>query len=151
MSCELQASGATSRSRDDPVTVRRTGGRLAEMALDRSAVWPYDERGEPREFLYARYGNPTAAEAERALGALEGGSALLFPSGTGAITALVLWLSKPGDTIALAAGCYFGTSVAFKALEKWGLRYVEFDQTGEPPAGADLVWVEAPSNPNLTM
>jgi cystathionine gamma-synthase len=121
------------------------------MSLDRSAVWPYDERGEPREFLYARYGNPTVAEAERELGALEGGSALLFPSGTGAITALVLWLAKPGDTIALAAGCYFGTGVAFQALEKWGLRYVEFDQTGVPPAEADLVWVEAPSNPNLTM
>jgi cystathionine gamma-synthase len=121
------------------------------MALDRSAVWPYDERGEPREFLYARYGNPTVADAERALGTLEGGTALLFPSGTGAITALALWLAKPGDAIALAAGCYFGTSVAFQALAKWGLRYVEFDQTGEPPADADLVWVEAPSNPNLTM
>jgi cystathionine gamma-synthase len=28
---------------------------------------------------------------------------------------------------------------------------VLFDQTGPPPAGADLVWVEAPSNPLLTM
>jgi cystathionine gamma-synthase len=31
------------------------------------------------------------------------------------------------------------------------VRNVEFDQTDAPPADADLVWVEAPSNPFLTM
>ena len=36
-------------------------------------------------------------------------------------------------------------------LGRWGLRHVEFDQTGPPPDGADLVWLEAPSNPFLTM
>jgi len=55
------------------------------------------------------------------------------------------------DTVALAAGCYFGTSVTFQALAKWGLRYVEFDQTGPPPEGVQLVWLQAPSNPFLTM
>src|SRR5437870_4180744 len=119
--------------------------------LDRSTIWPYDERGEPREFYYSRYASPTVAEAERALGALEGGEALLFPSGTGAATALVLSLLSPGDTIALAAGAYFGTAVTFQTLAKWGLRYVEFDQTGPPPDGVQLVWLEAPSNPFLTM
>jgi cystathionine gamma-synthase len=120
-------------------------------ALDRSTIWPYDERGEPREFYYSRYGNPTVAAAEARLGELEGGSALLYPSGSGATTSLVLSVLKPGDTIALAAGCYFGTGVTFQALERWGLRYVEFDQTGPPPEGVQLVWVEAPSNPFLTM
>ena len=91
------------------------------------------------------------AEAEARLGELDGGTALLFPSGSGATTALVLGTLKAGDTIALAAGCYFGTSVTFKALEHWGLRYVEFDQTGPPPDDVQLVWVEAPSNPFLTM
>ena len=119
--------------------------------LDRSTIWPYDERGNPREFYYQRYGSPTVAEAEARLGELDGGSALLYPSGSGATTALVLSLLKPGDTIALAAGCYFGTGVTFQALERWGLGYVEFDQTGPPPDGVQLVWVEAPSNPFLTM
>jgi cystathionine gamma-synthase len=36
-------------------------------------------------------------------------------------------------------------------LEGWGLRLVEFDQTGAPPKDADLVWVESPSNPLLTL
>jgi cystathionine gamma-synthase len=119
--------------------------------VDRSTIWPYDDRGEPGQFYYSRYGSPTVAEAETRLGELDGGEALLFPSGSGATTALVLSLLEPGDTIALAEGCYFGTSVTFQALAKWGLRYVEFDQTGPPPDGVQLVWLEAPSNPFLTM
>jgi cystathionine gamma-synthase len=123
-------------------------------AIDRSTVWPYDEHGEPGEFVYARYAHPTGVEAERAIAELEGappGQALLFASGSAAVTALALALLQPGDTIALAAGAYFGTGVIFGELERWGLRHVEFDQTGPPPEGVQLVWVEAPSNPLLTM
>jgi cystathionine gamma-synthase len=119
--------------------------------LDRATIWPYDENGEPRAFYYSRYASPTVVDAEARLGELDGGEALLFPSGSGATTALVLSLLQPGDTIALAAGAYFGTGVTFQALAKWGLDYVEFDQTGPPPDGVQLVWLEAPSNPFLTM
>jgi cystathionine gamma-synthase len=119
--------------------------------LDRSTIWPYDKRGELREFYYQRYGSPTLAAAEVALGELDGGTALLFPSGAGATTALALSLLQPGDTIALAAGCYYGTGATFDALTRWDLRIVEFDQTGPPPDGVQLVWLEAPSNPFLTM
>ena len=38
-----------------------------------------------------------------------------------------------------------------RALEPWGLRMVEFDQTGPPPEGVDLAWLESPSNPLLTL
>jgi cystathionine gamma-synthase len=119
--------------------------------LDRATIWPYDARGEPGDFYYSRYASPTVVDAEAKLGELEGGAAVLFPSGSGATTALVLSLLKPGDTIALAEGCYFGTGVIFQALAKWGLNHVEFDQTGPPPEGVQLVWLEAPSNPFLTM
>jgi cystathionine gamma-synthase len=118
--------------------------------LDRSAIWPYQD-GEPGDFYYQRYAHPTGVEAERALGELDGGEALLFPSGSAAITALVLAELEPGQTIALAEGAYYGTGALFRALERWGLRFVEFDQAGPAPAGADLVWLEAPSNPFLTM
>ena len=118
--------------------------------IDRSAIWPYED-GEPGEFYYQRYAHPAGVEVERALAELEGGEALLFPSGSGAITALVLSELAPGQTIALAEGAYYGTAVLFRTLERWGVRFVEFDQTGTPPEGADLVWLEAPSNPFLTM
>src|SRR3989440_4789042 len=120
------------------------------MSVDRSTIWPYQD-AEPGEFYYQRYAHPTGVEAERALGELDGGHALLFPSGAGATTALVLALLSPGDTIALAEGAYFGTGVAFAQLERGGLRHLEFDQTGPPPEGVQLVWLEAPSNPFLTM
>ena len=119
--------------------------------LDRSTIWPYDEHGEPGEFYYQRYGHPSGAAAERALGELDGGHALLFSSGAGATTALVLALLEPGATIALAEGAYFGTGRLFARLGHWGLEVVEYDQTGRPPDGVQLVWTEAPSNPFLTM
>src|SRR3982750_2444582 len=119
--------------------------------LDRSTIWPYDEQGELGGFYYQRFGSPTVAAAEAALGELDGGTALLFPSGAGATTALVLSLLQPGDTIALAAGAYYGTGVTFSSLHKWGVKHIEFDQTGPPPDGVQLVWLEAPSNPFLTM
>jgi cystathionine gamma-synthase len=119
--------------------------------LDRRTVWPYDRRGQPGAFLYQRYGHPTGAAAERALGALEGGEALLFGSGTSAISACAFALLRPEATVAVAEGAYFGTAVTLRQFEPWGLRVVEFDQTGPPPEDADLVWVEAPANPVLTL
>ena len=120
-------------------------------AVDRSTLWPYDEHGEPGEYVYQRDAHPTGVAAEQALGELEGGRALLFPSGMGASTALVLTLCSPGDTVALAGGAYYGTGVLLGELERWGISYVEFDQTGPPPDGVQFVWVEAPANPMLTM
>jgi cystathionine gamma-synthase len=119
--------------------------------LDRATIWPYDEQGEQGEFSYQRFGSPTVAAAEAALGELDGGTALIFPSGAGATTALVLSLLGTGDTIAVAEGGYYGTGLTFAALAHWGLRVVEFDQTGQPPDDVQLVWLEAPTNPYLTM
>jgi cystathionine gamma-synthase len=125
----------------------RHGGPGASPPLDRSTTFAYHE---PRGAYYQRYGHTVGDEAERLLGELDGGHALLFPSGAGATTALVLSLLRSGSTIALAQGAYWGTGENFRALESWGLRFVEFDQTGPPPPDVDLVWVEAPSNPMLT-
>jgi cystathionine gamma-synthase len=118
--------------------------------IDRSTVWPYDGSGEPREFIYQRYAHPTGVEAERVLGELEGGEALLYSSGTAAGTACVMAFCRPGMTVALAEGSYFGTGVLLSQFEPWGLKIVEFDQTGPPPE-ADIVWVESPANPVLTL
>lgn len=118
--------------------------------LDRSATWPY-EHGEPGRFSYARADHPTGVACEEALGALDGGHALLYPSGMGAVTTVVLTMLPPGGTIALAEGAYYGHRVLFDHLGPWGVEVVEFDQTGAPPENADLILVEAPANPLLTM
>jgi cystathionine gamma-synthase len=121
------------------------------MTVNRRTAWPYDEDGEPGEFTYQRYAHPTGVAAEEALGALEGGDALLYSSGTAAVTACVFALCESGSTVALAEGAYFGTGVTFAQFAPWGLNVVEFDQTGPPPPAADVVWIEAPSNPVLTL
>ena len=118
--------------------------------LDRSATWPYED-GQPGRFSYARADHPTGVACEEAVGALDGGHALLYPSGMGAVTTVVLTMLRPGGTIALAEGAYYGHRVLFDHLSPWGVRAVEFDQTGPPPAGADLIFLEAPANPLLTM
>src|SRR3954452_10970890 len=134
--------------------------------VDRSTIWPYDADGEPREFFYARYGHPTGAAAEARLGELEGGDALLYASGMGAETAVLLAFAGSGTTVALAKGAYFGTSVLIRDLARWGVGLVEYDQSGAPPPAdivwvesprggppppADIVWVESPANPLLTL
>jgi cystathionine gamma-synthase len=118
--------------------------------LDRSTIWPYTD-AEPGRFFYQRYGSPTVTAAEAALSELEGGHALLFPSGAGATTALVLAVLEAGQAVAIAEDAYYGTIGTLDTLGRWGLQHVLFDQTGPPPDGVDLVWVESPSNPLLTL
>jgi cystathionine gamma-synthase len=118
--------------------------------LDRSATWRYED-GEPGRFSYARADHPTGVACEDALGALDGGLALLFPSGMGAVTTVLLTLLRPGGTLALAEGAYYGHRALLDHLAPWGVTVVEFDQTAAPPDDADLILVEAPANPLLTM
>ena len=118
--------------------------------LDRSATWPFED-GEAGRYTYARADHPTGVACEEALGRLDGGRALLFTSGTAAVTTVLLTMARPGVVVALAEGAYYGTAVLFRHLEPWGVRVVEYDQTGPPPVDAGLIWVEAPANPMLTM
>jgi cystathionine gamma-synthase len=117
--------------------------------LDRATIHPYVD-ATPGPVYYQRFAHPVALEAEALLGELDGGHALIFPSGAGATTALTLALLEPGSTIAVAEGGYWGTVGLLQGeLGRWGLNVVSFDQTGPPPA-ADLVWLEPCSNPLMT-
>jgi cystathionine gamma-synthase len=118
-------------------------------ALDRATIHPYED-GTPGPVFYQRNAHPVGLEAERVLGDLDGGRALLFPSGSAATTALILGLMRPGATVAIADGGYYGTVALMQSeLARWGLNVEVFDQTGEPP-NADLVWLEPCANPMLT-
>lgn len=122
-------------------------GRLP--GLERATIHAYED-ATPGPFYYQRMAHPVALEAERLLGELEGGHALLFPSGAGATTALVLAMLEPGATVAVADGGYWGTVGLLRdELGRWGLEVVTFDQTATPPP-ADLVWLEPCSNPLMS-
>ena len=117
--------------------------------LDRATIHPYVD-ATPGPTFYQRAAHPVGLEAERLLGELEGGHAVLFASGTGAVTSLLLAVLQPGATVAIAEGGYYGTVGLLRdELSRWGLDLVTFDQTGPPPP-ADLVWFEPCSNPMMT-
>jgi cystathionine gamma-synthase len=107
---------------------------------------------------YSRAANPTRAALERALGALEGGLGTAFASGMAATHALVTAVCSAGDHVVIPNDLYGGTYRLFdKVLSRWGLRYTMVDQSDlDAVAGAvddstRLIWVETPTNPNLTV
>ncbi len=117
--------------------------------LARATIEPYVD-GIPGPRFYQRYAHPVGLDAEHLLGELDGGRALLFPSGMAAVCSLVMATLQPGATVAVADGGYFGTVGLLRGeLDRWGVQVVGFDQTALPPP-ADLVWLEPCSNPMLT-
>jgi cystathionine gamma-synthase len=118
-------------------------------AVDRATIHAYED-ATPGPVYYQRSAHPVGLDAERVLGELDGGHALLFPSGSGATIALLLALLGPGATVAVADGGYWGTVALVEGeLARWGLNIEAFDQTGEPP-NADLVWLEPCANPMMS-
>lgn len=101
---------------------------------------------------YGRVDNPTRRRLEAAIGSLEGGDCLTFASGQAAITALLLSLLRPGDTVVLPADGYYLVRVfAGGTLRRLGVAVVLAPTAGPYPslAGVRLVLLETPSNPGL--
>jgi cystathionine gamma-synthase len=118
--------------------------------LDRSTAFGYIN-GERGDFYYQRHGHPAGVTAESLLGELDGGHALLFPSGMAAITSVFLALLQPGDRVAIAKDTYYGVSrLVSEVLRPWGLRVIEFDPTADLPDDVQLYWLETPSSALLT-
>lgn len=100
---------------------------------------------------YARGGHPTWDAFEAAVGGLEGGAALVHASGMGAISA-ALSLLPAGGTMVVPDQTYNGTSNLVADLESAGVtvrRRHASDTAGlvADLEGADLVWLESPTNP----
>ena len=122
----------------EPSTARRSGRTTSTAS-----------RGA---FYYSRYGNPTVAEAERALGELDGGDGAALPVGRRrddrararaaearrhdrARRGLLLRHGRARSRRSRAGACATSSST----------------RPAPPPDGVQLVWLEAPSNPFLTM
>jgi cystathionine gamma-synthase len=103
---------------------------------------------------YGRYGNPTWAAFEEALGSLEGGRCLSFASGL-ATVATVLDLVGQGARVVAPRHAYNGTVMQLADLEARGrvqAKLVDVTDTGGVVAAcadAALVWLESPTNPAL--
>ena len=103
---------------------------------------------------YGRYGNPTWAAFEEALGALEGGRCLAFSTGLAAVSTL-LDLVGQGKKVVAPRHAYNGSVMQLADLEARGRIAVELvdvtdtDSVVKACADAALVWVESPTNPAL--
>ncbi|MHA7124824.1 trans-sulfuration enzyme family protein [Janibacter indicus] len=103
---------------------------------------------------YARVDNPTWTPFEEAVGELEGGDALLYSSGMAAVQA-ALSLVPVGGTVVAPAAAYNGVVVTLTEAQRDGrlaVRWVDVTDSAATIAalpGADLLWLESPSNPLL--
>jgi cystathionine gamma-synthase len=103
---------------------------------------------------YGRTSNPTWEALEEVVGILEGGRALSFASGMGAISA-VLDLVPQGGVVVVSSHSYSGVAARLRDLEAAGrlsVRLVgvqESETVAAACVGADLLWVETPTNPAM--
>ncbi len=105
--------------------------------------------------VYSRNDGTPAWEAlEEVVGGLESGRAVAFASGMAAAAALFDQL-QPGAVVVLADDCYQGVAslaMGGAAKGRWSVRRLAVDDTVgwiRACAGADMVWLESPSNPLL--
>jgi len=91
---------------------------------------------------------------ETAVGQVEGGHAVAFSSGMAAVAA-VLDLLPAGARVVAPADCYFGVGELLadgQQQGRWAVDRVDLTDTAgvqAAVAGADLLWLETPSNPLL--
>jgi cystathionine gamma-synthase len=104
---------------------------------------------------YARPKNPSFAQPEALLAALEGGAeAMIFASGMAAATAVFLAL-RPGDHVVAPSVMYWGLRKWLQTYAaEWGL-VIDFVDGGSTdaiaaavqPGRTKLLWIETPANP----
>lgn len=101
-------------------------------------------------------GTPTWEALEEVVGGLESGKAVAFASGMAAIAAVFDELAA-GSVVVLPDDCYQGVAGLAKAgadKRNWSVQRVPVDDTAgwiRACNTADLIWLESPSNPLLTV
>ncbi|MFF4228749.1 cystathionine gamma-lyase [Streptomyces sp. NPDC001820] len=114
--------------------------------------------GEPTgPYTYGRDENPTWSHLERAIGELEAPGepveTVTFASGMAAISAVLFSQLKAGDSVVLPSDGYQALPLVRERLEAYGVE-VRTAPTGDDAQlsvldGAQLLWIETPSNPGL--
>jgi cystathionine gamma-synthase len=109
------------------------------------------------ERIYTRdTGSPGWEALEEIIGGLEGGEAISYSSGMAAVAAVFDQLDS-GARVVLPDDCYHGVSELARSGERkgqWRVQRLSVEDTDAWIAAAkdaDLLWLESPSNPLLTV
>ncbi|MBY6019169.1 cystathionine gamma-synthase [Ferrimonas balearica] len=121
-----------------------------------STNYTFEDFGQPRQYDYARSGNPTRSALADALAKLEGGAgAVVTATGMAAVT-LATSLLGPEDLLVVPHDCYGGSYRLFTSqANKGAFKLAVVDQGDETALaealakGPKMVWLETPSNPLL--
>ena len=126
-----------------PWTVAVHAGRGEGLALNAPLV----PASSLRDHTYAREdGSPGWAPFEQAIGALEGGTAVAFASGMGAAAAIVQALPAGARVVGPERG-YAWTRSLLARIDHVTVDTSDTEATLRAAEGADLLWLESPSNP----
>ena len=127
------------------------------FVVDRQVGFSANNLADDTPWMYTRWGNPTTAELERRLSALEKAEATIaFASGMAATTALLFHVLGKGDHLVIANTNYPGTAeFARETLTRYGVDVTAVDTVDLANVRdamrpeTKLVWIETPSNPLL--
>ena len=151
----LAVRGGLSRSGFDETAeaIYATSGFVYSSAAEAEAAFA----GDVDRYIYGRYGNPTVSTFEERLRLMEGAEACLATaSGMAAVYAALASQLSAGDRL-VASRALFGscTVIVTEILPRFGVESVlvdgtDLDQWCDALApGADVVFLETPSNPGL--
>ncbi len=115
--------------------------------------------GEEEGYIYTRLGNPTVQVLEKRIAELEGAeSGLAFSSGMGAISAVLIALTKANDHVLCSSGlygCTFGLLMMMK--EKYNMTVDFSDFTSKEEIRSQIkketacIYIETPINPTMQL
>lgn len=113
--------------------------------------------GESEHCAYTRLGNPTQRVLQKKLAILEGGEeCLVYGSGMGAISAMIMSLAKAGDHVITGRVLYGCTDDLFsKRLTHYGIEFSFVDSTDAKNVekaikkNTKLIFLETPANPTM--
>lgn len=126
-----------------------------------ASTYVQDRPGQLRDgYEYGRCANPTTNAFAGAIAALEGArNGFAFPSGMSAEDTLIRLLARPGDQVVHSTDVYGGTHKLLSVIkpaegiasESVDLTDVDVAACAIRRARPQIVWVETPSNPFLTV
>ena len=129
------------------------------FVIDTSISFSANDLEEDAPFVYTRWGNPTVAQLEKKLSALEGAEAgVVFASGMAAITGLFLHTLRCGDHLIMSDVAYAGAAeLTNDLLPQLGVEVTKVNLSDHDAVraafrpGTRLVYAETPANPILRL